>query len=158
MGTIDPTSSRPESGSGAVRGRPPTSRSAADPAAGQPGLLETVARRLREVSESLNAATGGAALCRIDGTGGSAKSLEGRAAALQAARRALRRGGEEDAVLDDLLQRWRQDLAKRTDSGAGAAWLDYLSAAVAELEHLRATSDARHARPAGAVGQSPGGS
>ena len=61
MGTIEPTSSRPESGFGAMRDRPPASRSAPVLAAGPTGLLDVVARRLREVSESLNAANASAA-------------------------------------------------------------------------------------------------
>lgn len=118
------------------------------PSAGVCTLLGTVRQRLGEVTASLSAATGGAALCRIDGTGGSAKHLEGRAAVLQAVRRRLRRGDDEEAVLDDLLRRWHADLANRTDYGAAPAWLDYLRGGVAELEHLRQTHGAQ---PGGAV-------
>ncbi len=93
-----------------------------------------VERRLASVSSSLNAATGGAALCRIDGTGGSAKALEGRMAALLEVRRTLRR--QPAADLGGIVERWRSDLALRRERGGSAAWLEYLAGGVAELESL----------------------
>lgn len=96
--------------------------------------LGHVELRLAEVTESLNAATGGGALCRIDGTGGTAKSFEGRMAVLLEVRRLLRRDPEAD--LTPVLARWRADLSTRTERGSSPAWLDYLAGGVAELEHL----------------------
>ena len=102
--------------------------------------LDRVEARLAEVSTSLQAATGGAALCRIDGTGGSAKSFEGRTAALLEVRRLLRRDPEAD--LTPVLARWRADLASHTSRGSSAAWLEYVAGGVAELEHLLGTTPA----------------
>lgn len=98
--------------------------------------MALVEQRLAEVSASLNAATGGAALCRIDGTGGSAKSLEGRMAALLEVRRVLRR--DPDADLSAIEARWRADLALRQAKGSPAAWTDYLSAGADEVARLTA--------------------
>lgn len=101
-----------------------------------PTLMATVEQRLAEVSASLNAATGGAALCRIDGTGGSAKSLEGRMAALLEVRRSLRRDPSADPAR--IADRWRADLALRREKGSSAAWTDYLGAGSDELTRLLA--------------------
>jgi hypothetical protein len=99
--------------------------------------LALVERRLGEVTASLNEATGGAALCRIDGTGGSAKSLEGRMAALLEVRRSLRKDPDAGvAAAAALVERWRSDLQQRSVRGASAAWQEYLAGGVAELEHL----------------------
>lgn len=99
-----------------------------------PASLSHVEARLAEVTASLQAATGGGALCRIDGTGGSAKSFEGRTAALLEVRRLLRR--DPDADLAPVLDRWRADLGTHTRRGSSAAWLEYVAGGVAELEHL----------------------
>ena len=96
--------------------------------------LGHVEQRLAEVSASLNRATGGQALCRIDGTGGTAKSFEGRMAVLLEVRRLLRRDPGADPT--PVLERWRADLRTRTEHGSSPAWLDYLAGGVAELEHL----------------------
>jgi hypothetical protein len=96
--------------------------------------LGHVEQRLAEVSASLNQATGGQALCRIDGTGGTAKSFEGRMAVLLEVRRLLRR--DPGADLAPVLDRWRADLGTRTERGSSPAWLDYLAGGVSELEHL----------------------
>jgi hypothetical protein len=96
--------------------------------------MAVVEQRLAEVTASLNTATGGAALCRIDGTGGSAKSLEGRMAALLEVRRTLRR--DPDADLSAIADRWHADLELRRAKGSSAAWTDYLSAGAAELASL----------------------
>lgn len=90
--------------------------------------------RLAEAAAALNAATGGAALCRIGGTGGTAKALEGRVAALQEVRRALR--DDPDADLQIVLDRWSADLAVRRKQASSAAWLEYLEAGVAEITGL----------------------
>lgn len=104
-----------------------------------PPRLPIVEQRLAEVSTSLNSATGGGALCRIDGTGGSAKSLEGHMAALLELRRSLRKDPDDGArAATTLLDRWRSDLAERSERGASAAWLEYLAGGVSELEHLLA--------------------
>lgn len=103
--------------------------------------LAHVEQRLAEVTASLNEATGGAALCRIDGTGGSAKSLEGRMAVLLDLRRALRRDPDSGPrTARALAQRWRDDLRTRTEAGASKAWLEYLAGGLAELEHHLATA------------------
>jgi hypothetical protein len=101
--------------------------------------MALVEQRLAEVSGSLNAATGGAALCRIDGTGGSAKSLEGRMAALLEVRRTLRR--DPDADLAPMAARWRADLELRRAKGSSAAWIDYSSSGTDELARLLAHTD-----------------
>ncbi len=97
-------------------------------------MLTILQRRLGEVAESLTTATGGAALCRLDGAGGTAKHLEGRTAALMAARRLLRK--DPDADLSGLLDQWRADQATHRRRGSSAAWLAYLEGGCAELEHL----------------------
>jgi hypothetical protein len=99
--------------------------------------LEQVQRRLQEVGSSLNDATGGAALCRIDGTGGTAKSLEGRMAVLLEVRRRLRR--DSGADLTDIRDKWTADLATRRERGSAGPWIDYLEGGVAELDHLVGT-------------------
>jgi hypothetical protein len=100
------------------------------------GLAPVVQQRLEAVTGSLHDATGGAALCRIDGTGGSAKRLEGRMAALLEMRRLLRRDPDADPgpVLDTWLARRAAHLAR----GASPAWRDYDDGGVAELEWLLA--------------------
>lgn len=98
------------------------------------GALPLVELRLEQVSAALNEATGGAALCRIDGTGGSAKHLEGRMAALLEVRRILRR--DPDAGLAAVLDPWRSTRAAHLARGASAAWLDYDEGGVAEIEWL----------------------
>ncbi|MCU0301699.1 MAG: hypothetical protein MUF35_08890 [Candidatus Nanopelagicales bacterium] len=97
-------------------------------------LAPVVQARLDEVSGSLHAATGGGALCRIDGTGGSAKSLEGRMAALLEARRLLRRDPQAD--LRPLLDAWRASRDAHLARGASPAWREYDNGGVAELERL----------------------
>jgi hypothetical protein len=96
--------------------------------------MTDVQRRLGEVGEALNRATGGQALCRLDGAATTAKELEGRMAVLLELRRALRR--DPDADLGAIDQRWRDDLAARTAAGASQAWVAYLTGGVAELDVL----------------------
>lgn len=103
--------------------------------------LGHVEQRLAEVTASLSRATGGGALCRVDGTGGTAKSFEGRMAVLLEVRRLLRRDTGVD--LAPVLERWRADLRVRTARGSSPAWLDYLAGGVAELEHLTGAADAQ---------------
>ena len=103
--------------------------------------LAMVERRLGEVINSLDAATGGAALCRIDGAGGTAKHLEGRTAVLLAARRLLRR--DPDADLSGMRDQWRADEATHQRRGSSAAWLAYLAGGCAELDHLLTTAEPR---------------
>ncbi len=93
-----------------------------------------VESRLGEVSESLNRATGGAALCRLDGHASTEKELEGRMAALLELRRALRR--DPGADVGALARRWRADLALRRDRGASSAWVAYLAGGTDELGAL----------------------
>ena len=97
-------------------------------------VLPLVERRLEQVSESLNAATGGDALCRIDGTGGSAKRLEGRMAALLEVRRLLRR--DPGADLSTVLGSWRATREAHLRRRASEAWLEYDEGGVSELEWL----------------------
>ena len=104
--------------------------------------LTAVGRLIDEVGASLNNATGGGALCRIEGTGGSAKYLEGRMAALLEARRLLRR--EPVADLRAQADRWRADLEDRSRRGSSRAWLDYLAGGVAECDRLMVISGAPH--------------
>lgn len=113
-----------------------TVAAAADPT--PPGDARRVAvdRLIDEVGASLAFATGGGALCRIEGTGGSAKYLEGRMAALLEARRVLRR--EPGADLCAQADRWRADLEDRRSRGSSPAWLDYLAGGVAECDRLMA--------------------
>jgi hypothetical protein len=96
--------------------------------------MALVERRLAEVTALLDSATGGTALCRIDGTGGSAKSLEGRMAALLEVRRTLRR--DPGASLLPIAARWEADLELRRAKRSPAAWTDYLSAGADELASL----------------------
>lgn len=106
-----------------------------EPTAGTaiPAALE---ERLAEVSRSLTAATGGQALCRLDGHVAPAKELEGRMAALLELRRALR--ADPDADMHAIADRWRRDLASRRAKGSSAAWLAYLAGGLAELEGVTA--------------------
>lgn len=109
-------------------------------------LLAHVEHRLVEVSTSLDAATGGQALCRLDGATGSAKSLEGRSAALLEVRRVLRK--DPHAPFTGVAQRWASDLASRRARSASAAWLEYLEGGVAELAALEDwTSSAQSGQP-----------
>jgi hypothetical protein len=96
--------------------------------------LADVEQRLGEVGEALNRATGGQALCRLDGAATTAKELEGRMAVLMELRRALRR--DPGAGIEPVAQRWRDDLAARTAAGASQSWIAYLTGAVAELDVL----------------------
>jgi hypothetical protein len=110
--------------------------------------LALIERRLGEVTASLNEATGGAALCRIDGTGGSAKSFEGRMAALLEVRRSLRKDPDAGVTAASaLVERWRSDLQQRSARGASAAWQEYLAGGVTELEHLLGPDDAGSSDP-----------
>ena len=104
------------------------------------GLLPLVDLRLDQVSASLNAATGGRALCRVDGTGGGAKYLEGRMAALLEVRRLLRR--TPGAPLDPVLDRWRADRDNHLARGASAAWQEYDEGGVTEVQWLIAHAPA----------------
>ncbi len=110
-------------------------------APGEPGLA-VVERRLGAVVDSLNAATGGQALCRIDGTGGTAKNLEGRTAALMAARRLLNK--DAAAELSVLRDQWRTDEATHHQRGSSPAWLEYLEGGCAELDLLLDTTQPQH--------------
>jgi hypothetical protein len=100
------------------------------------GLGPLVQQRLDAVTASLHVATDGAALCRVDGTGGSAKRLEGRMAALLEVRRMLRRdpGADPGPVLDT----WLANREAHRARGASAAWRDYDDGGVGELEWLLA--------------------
>ncbi|MGB7981489.1 MAG: hypothetical protein WCF36_11935 [Candidatus Nanopelagicales bacterium] len=118
--------------------RPPRTEVTPDP------VLDFVESRMREVAESLTAATGGLALCRIEGAGGTAKHLEGRTAALMAARRLLRK--DPDADLTGLRDQWRADQATHRHRGSSAAWLAYLEGGCAELDHLLAGAPTRTAQ------------
>lgn len=93
-----------------------------------------VERRLGEVGEALNRATGGQALCRLDGSATTSKELEGRMAVLLELRRLLR--SDPTADLADIDRRWRRDLLQRQEAQASRAWLAYLSGGVAELDVL----------------------
>lgn len=100
------------------------------------GQLVLVERRLADVSASLQDATGGTALCRIDGAGGSVKHLEGRTAALLEARRLLRRTPTGD--LAPLLDAWLAARDARRARGTSEAWRAYDDGGVAELAWLLA--------------------
>lgn len=96
--------------------------------------LALVERRLAEVSTSLQVATGGVALCRIDGSHGSVKDLEGRTAALLEARRLLR--GTPARDLAPVLDQWQESRDARRARAASEAWRAYDDGGVAELERL----------------------
>ncbi len=96
--------------------------------------VAAVEERIATVSRSLEEATGGAALCRLDGRSTSEKELEGRVAALLQLRRDLRRGAGTDPR--ELAEQWRADLASRRRRGSGPAWVAYLAGGVSELESL----------------------
>jgi len=96
--------------------------------------LADVERRLGEVGEALNRATGGQALCRLDGSATTAKELEGRMAVLLELRRALR--ADPAADVDGIADRWRRDLDARQEAGASRAWVAYLTGGVTELDVL----------------------
>ncbi len=109
------------------------------------GRVDQVERRIAELSAALQAATGGAPLCRRDdaagsaaGGPGSAKQVEGRISALREARLALQRDPGTD--LADLVDRWRADLGRRAEQGAAAAWQEYLLGGVEELEGVRSSA------------------
>lgn len=96
--------------------------------------MRVVEDRLADVSGSLDVATCGTALCRVDGAGGGAKALERRMAALLEARRVLRADPEAD--LAAVARRGQADLDSRTARGSSRAWIEYLAGGVAELESL----------------------
>lgn len=97
-------------------------------------LVAAIEARLAQVGSSLNLATGGGALCRIEGIGGGAKRLEGRMAALLEARRALRT--DPGADLAALALRWHSEAQSRQARGSAPAWLDYLEGGAGELDAL----------------------
>lgn len=98
------------------------------------GLMDRLETRLGEVGTKLTLATGGQALCRLDGQVTSAKELEGRMAVLLEVRRAVRADPEVD--LSAIADKWRADLAVRQSKGASAAWTSYLAGGLAELDLL----------------------
>lgn len=100
--------------------------------------------RLAVVAERLQAASGGAALCRIDGRREQVKELEGRMAALSECRRALRKDPNTD--LHAIHERWQADLTARRESGSSQAWLDYLTGGLAELALIMRVRDESPAR------------
>jgi hypothetical protein len=99
-------------------------------------LLPIVEERIGQVGQRLTSATGGQALCRLDGHMASAKELEGRMAVLMELRRALRKDPEAD--VSGIPNRWRADLDRRQEAGDSASWLAYLSGGVAEADQLLA--------------------
>lgn len=109
--------------------------------------LEIVGRHEAAALAALEAATGGAPLCRVDGTQQTVKSSEGAAAALADVRRALRGRSDEAAgaaavddakqVIDEVRERWASlggALAARPGSDEYVAGgRDALAALEAEL-------------------------
>lgn len=101
--------------------------------------LDVVARHEAAALAALEAATGGAPLCRVDGTQQTVKASEGAAAALSDVRRALRGrsavGAEDDpaAVIDAVRSQWQGitgPLAARPGSD------EYISGGLAALASL----------------------
>ena len=107
-----------------------------DAVAAGSGLLE---ERLDQLQEELAAVVGDTSLCAISRSAGSvpaAKHLEGRAAALMALRRALRRGEQLPGPLTTLLHEWRRALDDVTARDAGADWRAYRAGGLDELKEL----------------------
>ena len=114
--------------------------------------LEIVERHQAAALAALEAATGGAPLCRVDGTRQTVKASEGAAAALSDVRRALRRDVGEptgavaadraQAVIEAVRSDWQGisgPLAARPGSGEYiAGGLDALAGLAADLRGARA--------------------
>lgn len=87
--------------------------------------LDVVTRHEDAALAALEAATGGAPLCRIDHTRQSVKAHEGAASALAEVRRALRKGADPvESVLEHVRERWailEGPLARRPGSEEYAA-------------------------------------
>lgn len=111
---------------------------------------------------ALEAATGGAPLCRADGSGPrSVKSSEGAAVALAEVRRALGRGPsdrslqEAEAVVAEVHARWAATAARRE---SGPAWREYISGGLGALDELEADLARRPVGSEGRLGAAdPGG-
>lgn len=91
---------------------------------------------------ALNAATGGAPLCRTDGSRQGVKESEGAAAAVGDVRRALRREPDRDplALLEEVAEQWRRladgALAQRPETR------EYLAGGATAIDGLRADLEA----------------
>lgn len=90
--------------------------------------MDVLDRMIDEAAAGLQAATGGAALCRITASGSpgwSAKRAEGRWAALQALASALRQDDSDPArAVAALRERWAADLA-RWSAHPDSSWVPY---------------------------------
>jgi hypothetical protein len=99
--------------------------------------------RLRSVEAELLAAAGGQSLCAISRSAGTApgvKSLEGRIAAINEVRRAVRAGRPFADVLAERTKTWHAELARVTEVSMGADWRSYRAGGVDELEWLQSSS------------------
>jgi len=100
-------------------------------------ILALVEQRLDTAERDLADATGGAPLCRIDGSGPAGpKFAEGRTAALAELRRALRRSPGADAVqvVGESIATW--DHHERAAAGQGPSWRAYRAGGATELRQL----------------------
>lgn len=101
-------------------------------------VTEIVSSHESAALTALNAATGGAPLCRTDGSRQGVKESEGAAAAVGDVRRALRREPDRDplAVLEEVGQHWRRlaegALAERPETR------EYLAGGAGAIDGLRA--------------------
>lgn len=110
-----------------------------------PDVLTT---RRAAAERDLVAATGGGALCRVDGdVVGTVKYQEGRLAAVAELQRAVRaRAGEPLELAHRHLATWTAEAAAAQDRGT--AWRAYRAGGVAELtETVRALSSDLHPAP-----------
>lgn len=113
--------------------------------------LVALDQRIAELGALLTATTAGAPLCRTH-MGPAVKEHEGRIAALMAARRAIRRDGQEAAVV--ILQQWEQDAATGRARG-GASWEAYWAGGIAELHSLTSRTTSQITGPAPARKETP---
>lgn len=111
--------------------------------ASDPSVAATSAlldRRLESIMNELVTASSGASLCAISRSAGSVpgvKYLEGRMAATNELRRAVRAGRPFPEVLDERTSVWRAELVRTEESSMGIDWRAYRAGGVDELEALR---------------------
>ncbi|MDV3223219.1 hypothetical protein [Intrasporangium sp.] len=126
-------------------------------------VLDVVARHEEAALGALEAATGGAPLCRTDGTPQTVKGSEGAVAALSDVRRALRLDGRGDggsdpvaaaqSVIDDVRARWgsiRGPLAARPGTD------EYVAGGLAALSTLEDDLSRSLLDPEGSDAPTPG--
>lgn len=104
-------------------------------------IVDVLDRMIDEAAAALQAATGGAALCRITASGSpgwSAKRAEGRWAALQALASALRQDDSDPArAVASLRERWAADLA-RWSTQPDSSWVPYCEGGLEGLADVEA--------------------